>query len=243
MPSAASSAPPRHMPDWCSSVTSHASWPSLIGTLEYVQDWAKLHDQPPQFPSPGPNITVTRMNWASKSADTMTMDDVTCVLLDNQIPVPWIDHAYTFGLHYLNHHLGHMMAAQSTLEAVDDMRIVNLSVWGIPPAISEWDGWHTVVEHDMLCLYQVLENEEHRDIYCTDDSPAWLCVGEDPHFEQVRTRRQETDPRIHHSPPPPSSNTHGVPRFFVNFFLSYLYMGFRHKHHIIMIIMLYIARL
>jgi hypothetical protein len=51
--------------------------------LEYVQDWAKLHNQPPQFPSPGPNITVTRMNWASESADTMTMDDVARMLLDN----------------------------------------------------------------------------------------------------------------------------------------------------------------
>jgi hypothetical protein len=112
-----------------------------------------------------------------------------------------------FGLHYLNHHLGHTMVAQSTLEAVDDMHIVNLSVWGIPLAISEWDRWHTVAEHDMLRLYRVLENEEHRDIYCTDDSPAWLCVGEDPHFEQVCTRHRETDPRIHHSPPPPSSTT------------------------------------
>jgi hypothetical protein len=162
--------------------------------LEYVQDWAKLHDQPPQFPSPGPNITVTRMNWASESADTMTMDNVARVLLDNRIPVPWIDHAYTFGLHYLNHHLGHTTAAQSTLEAVDDMHIVNLSVWGVPPAISEWDRLHTVAEHDMLRLYRVLENKERRDIYCTDDSPAWLCVGEDPHFEQVRTHRRETDP-------------------------------------------------
>jgi hypothetical protein len=121
--------------------------------LEYVQDWAKLHDQPPQFPNPGSNITVMRMNWASESADTMTMDDVTHVLLYNRIPVLWVDHAYTFRLHYLNHHLGHMMAAQSTLKAVDNMRIINLSIWGIPLAISEWDGWHMVAEHNMLRLY------------------------------------------------------------------------------------------
>jgi hypothetical protein len=55
--------------------------------LEYVQDWAKLHDQPPQFPSPGPNITIMRMNWASESADTMTMDDVAhacCLITESQ---------------------------------------------------------------------------------------------------------------------------------------------------------------
>jgi hypothetical protein len=82
------------------------------------------------------------------------------------------------------------------------MHIVNLSVWGVPPAIPEWDGWHTITEQDMLCLHRILENEECRDIYCTDDSPAWLNVGEDPHFEQVRTHHRETDPRIHHSPSP-----------------------------------------
>jgi hypothetical protein len=32
--------------------------------LKYVQDWAKLHDQLPQFLNPGPNITVMRMNRA-----------------------------------------------------------------------------------------------------------------------------------------------------------------------------------
>jgi hypothetical protein len=227
----------------------------------------------------------------------MTMDDITHVLLDNRIPVLWVDHAYTFGLHYLNHHLGHTTAAQSTLEAVDNMHIVNLSIWGVPPAISEWDEWHTVVEHDMLRLYQVLENEEHRDIYCTDNSPAWLCVGRthnlskcapvikrqtlksitahhhhhrQPHLrgvetrpcttEQWRTRRWQTIPVGHHQVMAalthlrrgrhnPHQHDHHQTRmafhtFFVNFFFSpYLYMGFRHKHHIFMIIMLYTARL
>jgi hypothetical protein len=51
--------------------------------LEYIQDWAELHNQLPQFPSPGPNITITRMDWANKNADAMTMDDVIHILVDN----------------------------------------------------------------------------------------------------------------------------------------------------------------
>jgi hypothetical protein len=173
--------------------------------LEYIQDWAELHNQLPQFPSPGPNITITRMDWASENTEAMTMNNVVHVLIDNRILVSWVDHAYTFGLHYLNHHLGHMTAAQNTLEAMDNMCIINLSVWGIPPAIPECDGWHMIMEQNMLHLHQILENKECRDIYCTDDSPTWLSVGEDPHFEQVCTHHREMDPWIHHSPPPPPS--------------------------------------
>jgi hypothetical protein len=70
-------------------------------------------------------------------------------------------------------------------EAVDDLRLLNLSIWGIPAAIVGWDGWQVPTPEDLDQLQYILLAEEHKGIYCTNDSSDWLLASEDPHFEQL----------------------------------------------------------
>jgi hypothetical protein len=143
------------------------------------------------------------MEWAHPDTHTMTVDNVAQLMIDNRIPVSWADHAYTFGLHFINHYTNGSLKSRDLYEAVDDLRIINLSVWGVPAAIPEWDGCHVPTVEDMDWVHQILLGEEHKGIYCTDDSPDWLLVGEDSHFDQLRHHHQPTDPCIHWSPSPP----------------------------------------
>ncbi|KAF8870159.1 hypothetical protein BD779DRAFT_1479151 [Infundibulicybe gibba] len=50
------------------------------------------------------NIVLKRIPAEQCSANT-TQDDVARLLIENKIPPTWIDHAYTFGLYYIDHHL------------------------------------------------------------------------------------------------------------------------------------------
>ena len=133
----------------------------------------------------------------------MTVDDVAQLMINNRIPISWADHAYTYGLHFINHYTNGSPESRDLYEAVDELRIVNLSIWGVPAAIPEWDGWCIPTEEDMDRVRQILLVEERKGIYCTDDSPDWLLVGEDPHFDQLRHRRRPSDPRVQRSPSPP----------------------------------------
>jgi hypothetical protein len=178
---------------------------------DLVQEWNNLNGQPGDFPDPRPTITLTRMDWTHPDAHTMTVDDVAQLMIDNRVPVSWADHAYTFGLHFLNHYTNGSPESRDLYEAVDDLRIVNLSVWGVPAAIPEWDGWRVPTVEDMDRVRQILQGEERKGIYCTDDSPDWLLVGEDPHFDQLRHRRQPNDPRVHRSPSPPVAGPSTAP--------------------------------
>jgi hypothetical protein len=89
------------------------------------------------------------MDWNSHNAHNMTMEDVAQILISNQIPVSWINHAYTHGLHFLNHHMDGSAAARDLYEVVDELHIVNLSVWGVQAAIAEWDGWRMPTLEDI----------------------------------------------------------------------------------------------
>jgi hypothetical protein len=178
---------------------------------DLVQEWSRTSGQQPDFPNPGLTVTLTRMDWTNHDAHAMTVDDVANTLISNCIPISWVDHAYTFGLHFLNHQLDGSPESRDMYEAVDDLRIVNLSVWGIPPAISEWDGWRIPSVEDVERIQQIMIGEERRGIYCLDDSTDWLRVGEDPHMEQLRTRRNLADPRVRRSPSPPLAGPSNPP--------------------------------
>jgi hypothetical protein len=43
----------------------------------------------------------------------ITIDNVLTTLSTNHVLLIWVDHAYTFGLHYLNHHYSGLSPASS----------------------------------------------------------------------------------------------------------------------------------
>jgi hypothetical protein len=170
---------------------------------DLVGEWAQSSGQTSDFPDPRSMISLTQMDWKSHDAHDMTVEDVTQILISNQIPVSWIDHAYTYGLHFLNHHMDGSATARNLYEAVDELRVVNLSVWGVPSAIAEWDGWCVLTIEDIKRTRYIMMGEERRGVYCTDNSYDWIQVGEDPHMERLRTRHGLSNPHVRRSPSPP----------------------------------------
>jgi hypothetical protein len=123
----------------------------------------------------------------------LTVDEVLATLTTNHIPLTWVDHTYTYGLHYLNHHYNHSPEAEANYWEVDNERIHWLGVHGLPPAIPEWDRWYNPTVEDVGRVHMLQAMEEDRDHYCLDDSHDWLLVGEDPHFNQLFARRAAND--------------------------------------------------
>jgi hypothetical protein len=44
------------------------------------------------------------MDLGDQRMVNITIDDILTILSANHIPLAWVDHAYMFVLHYLNHH-------------------------------------------------------------------------------------------------------------------------------------------
>jgi hypothetical protein len=153
---------------------------------ELVQDWVGINGQPEDFPDPRPTITLSRMDWMHPDVHTMTINNITHLMIDNHIPISWANHAYTYSLHFIDHYMTGSPEVCDLYEAVDDLRLLNLSIWGIPEAITEWDRWQVPTSEDLDRLQHILTAEEHKGIYCKDDSSDWLLAGEDPHCKQLR---------------------------------------------------------
>jgi hypothetical protein len=151
--------------------------------------------------TPPDTVTLTRMDLGDRRAADITIDDVLTTLSTNHVPLAWVDHAYTFGLHYLNHHYNGPSPASSMYREIDDERLHWLGVHGLPPAIPEWDGWYTPSDEDVSRVNALRAVEEERDQFCQDDSRDWLMVGEDPHFDQLHARRNGSDPTVNWNQP------------------------------------------
>jgi hypothetical protein len=116
---------------------------------ELVQDWAGSNGQPEDFPNPHPTIVLSRMEWMHPNAHTMTINDVAHLMTDNCIPVSWADHAYTYSLHFIDHYMTGSLELRDMYKAMDDLHLLNLSVWGIPAAIVGWDRWRVPTPKDL----------------------------------------------------------------------------------------------
>ena len=153
-------------------------------------------------------------------AMNMTMDDVIQVLMDNHIPVPWIDHSYAFSLHYLDHHHDGCNPFHGLFDDVDDNRLTCLDAFRVPPIIPEWDGWWVPSNDDIVRVHTLQLCKEKEDRYCQDDSDDWLQVGDDPYFYDLCNCRppmhvysnEPADEGDHLSPPPPAT-TGGPPHY------------------------------
>ena len=173
---------------------------------EYLAEYLHTNPTIPAFINPSTSIVLTRMDLGDRRERDITIDDVFTSLIVNHIPPSWIDHAYTFGLHYINHHYsrgGDIIP----YEEIDNERLRWLGVHGVPPALPEWDGWYSPSDEDIGRVQRIMAGEEHDGTYCMDDCSDWLLVGEDPHFDRLFARRQEGDPDVDrgsHSPLPPS---------------------------------------
>jgi len=72
----------------------------------------------------------------------LTIEDVAHILIMNSIPVSWVDHAYAYGLHYLNQrHTGDDTKYSGLYNDTDNEHLVCIALHGIPPFLPDWDDW------------------------------------------------------------------------------------------------------
>ena len=164
----------------------------------YADYLAETMDQYTDGPlvSPPDTVTLTRLDVGDRRATDITIDDVLTTLASNHVPLTWVEHAYTYGLHYLDHHYTGPSQTDTIYREIDDERIRWLGVHGVPPAIAEWDGWYTPTVEDVRQVNTLRAAEEEKDLFCQEDGRDWLLAGEDPHFDQLHARRGDNDPTV-----------------------------------------------
>ncbi|KAG6867273.1 hypothetical protein C0993_005080 [Termitomyces sp. T159_Od127] len=79
-------------------------------------------------------------------------DDILCILLYNCILVEWVNHAYTYGMVYLEQQFHHPTMSLDIFQEVDNERLERLEVYRTPVAIPQRDGWCDMSEEEYYCL-------------------------------------------------------------------------------------------
>jgi hypothetical protein len=130
---------------------------------EAIDIWNLSYPNKPFVELTGHSLTVRPFDSGEVSG--LTRDKIVDHLIAHGIPPSWIDHAYTFGLHHLNHysHLKpgpfHEMYCKTNCE-----RLERIDRLGTPPAIPDWDGWWCPTYNDItrIQLLMSIDAEEHR---------------------------------------------------------------------------------
>ncbi|KAG6843626.1 hypothetical protein H0H87_002297 [Tephrocybe sp. NHM501043] len=68
--------------------------------------------------------------------------DAICVLMQNYIPVEWVDHVYTYGMVYLEYQFLNPNVSIDLYQNVNNEHHEQLLTYRTPAAIASWDGWH-----------------------------------------------------------------------------------------------------
>ncbi|KAG6893395.1 hypothetical protein C0995_000654, partial [Termitomyces sp. Mi166 len=102
-----------------------------------------------QYRSP---LTLHQVHVPDEMAQYFSDNDALYVLLHNQIPLDWVDHAYTYGVVYLEQQFHSPTMSLDIFHKVDNERHHRLSRYGTPPTISNWDGWREISEDDQYRL-------------------------------------------------------------------------------------------
>ncbi|KAG6893538.1 hypothetical protein C0995_000233 [Termitomyces sp. Mi166 len=130
---------------------------------------AAFPDQPmvAQYES---HLNLMQVHVPDEMAQNFSDSDALCILLHNQIPLDWMDHAYTYGVVYLEQQFHSPTMSMEIFHKIDD---------DAPPTIPQWDGWREISEDDHYCLL-FKRNEEH----ALPDSPEakglYYYIGMDP---------------------------------------------------------------
>ena len=143
-----------------------------------VSRWDGEHPTTPFIPQAGDTITLTQMTPPPRSMANLTIEDVAHVLITNSIPVSWVDHAYVYGLHYLNQcYTGDDTKYLGLYNNIDNEQLVRITLHGIPPLLPDWDDWWAPSDSDITWIYMLMAIKKGEGHYCLDDSDYWLPLG------------------------------------------------------------------
>ncbi|KAG6871164.1 hypothetical protein C0995_007626 [Termitomyces sp. Mi166 len=68
------------------------------------------------------------------------------------IPLDWVDHAYTYGVVYLEQQFYNPTMSLDIFHEIDDKHHQCLLRYGTLPTIPQWDGWREISKDDHYCL-------------------------------------------------------------------------------------------
>ncbi|KAG6883589.1 hypothetical protein C0995_012016 [Termitomyces sp. Mi166 len=127
----------------------------------------------------GSHLNLMQVHVPDEMAQNFSDDNALHVLLHNQIPLDWVDHAYTYGVVYLEQQFHSPMMSMDIFRKIDDKHLQHLLHYSTPPAIPQWDEWREILEDDHYHLL-FKHNEEH----ALPDSPEakglYYYIGMDP---------------------------------------------------------------
>lgn len=164
---------------------------------EAVSAWETANSTAQPFiEATGSTITITPLRVDPGQLSNLSADDVVSTLIRHRIPRAWVDHAYTYGLHFLNHHSASGGMHASLIQATDDDRLARLVSHGTPAAIPTWGGWWEPTYDDITRLQGLIHREmtKYSPVISLED-PNWMHIGESPLI-----------PHLYGRPAPPPTN-------------------------------------
>ncbi|KAG6859911.1 hypothetical protein C0995_002041 [Termitomyces sp. Mi166 len=139
---------------------------------------AAFPDQPmvAQYES---HLNLMQVHVLDEMAQNFSDDNVLRILLHNWIPLDWVDHAYTYGVAYLEQQFHSPTMSMDIFCEINNERIQHLLHYGTPPTIPQWDGWREISEDNHYCLLF-----KHNEECALHDSPEakglYYYIGMDP---------------------------------------------------------------
>ncbi|KAG6859536.1 hypothetical protein C0995_007537 [Termitomyces sp. Mi166 len=127
----------------------------------------------------GSHLNILQVHVPNDQAHNFLDDNALRVLLHNHIQLDWVDHAYTYGVVYLEQQFHNPMMSMDIFKDVDNKRIERVSRYGTPPAILQWDGWREMTEDDHYHL--MFKRAEERSLPVPPEATGlYYYIGMDP---------------------------------------------------------------
>ncbi|KAG6888468.1 hypothetical protein C0995_008041 [Termitomyces sp. Mi166 len=126
------------------------AWPRMYREAVALYNAAFL--ERPLVAQYGSHLNILQVHVPDDQTRNFSDNDTLCILLHNRIPLDWVDHAYTYGVVYLEQQFHNPMMSMDIFKDVDNKHIEHVSRYGTPPTIPQWDGWKEMMEDDYYHL-------------------------------------------------------------------------------------------
>ena len=124
-----------------------------------------------------PVYTIHRPRRDHSQVANMSQDDILQTLLDNRVPPEWVDHAYSYGVTFLNGHYGDGWIDGDLMDSIDNERIARLRRYGEPRAIMAWGGWQHSTSEEVQALHATMVEEALRSRTATYGAECtWVAI-------------------------------------------------------------------
>ncbi|KAG6886641.1 hypothetical protein C0992_002974 [Termitomyces sp. T32_za158] len=151
---------------------------------EAVVAYAAANPTPPFVAQYGANVEICQVHIPDDQVRNFSDNHALHVLIHNCIPLDWVDHAYTYGVVYLEQQFHQPTMSLDVFQDVNDERLQRLSVYETPPTIPHWNGWREISEEDRYCLLFKHAKEVAAQID-TEGLGLYYYIGMDPNVGQL----------------------------------------------------------